>query len=89
MSPMLESIGVGCQQLFNDDDHIHVLQPEQSVTEFIREVTRTKEQQEAFIVLELDDIVHKYSNWKLKLPRVTPFYGNATNQKYFALLEID
>lgn len=32
-------------------------------------------QEEAFYVCDIGDIVHKHREWKLKMPRVEPFYG--------------
>ena len=34
-------------------------------------------QEEAFYVCDIGDIVHKHREWKLKMPRVEPFYGKA------------
>ena len=32
-------------------------------------------QEEAFYVCDIGDIVRKHKEWKMKLPRVEPFYG--------------
>lgn len=66
-----------CQQLFDDDENIRILDNPQHPMDFILDVTRSGDQQEAFVVLDLDDVVNKYNNWTSKLPRVTPFYGMA------------
>jgi hypothetical protein len=33
-------------------------------------------QEEAFYVCDVGDVVRKHKEWKLKLPRVEPHYGN-------------
>lgn len=55
---------------------IHVLEPGKDQWDVIRDVANSGVQEEAFYVLDVGDIVRKHKEWKLKLPRVTPFYGN-------------
>ena len=56
-------------------DEILILEPGQTKWDFIRHLVRSREQEEAFLVMDLDDIVRKHKQWKLKLPRIVPFYG--------------
>lgn len=73
---VMSSVESNVKALFNQDDNIHILDSlETKAIDFIRDVTRSGHQQEAFVVLDLDDVVDKHINWKSKLPRVTPFYG--------------
>ena len=34
-----------------------------------------QEQDEAFYVFDARDVINKIEHWKLKMPRVKPFYG--------------
>lgn len=55
---------------------IHVLEPGRENWDVIRDVAHSGVQEEAFYVLDVGDIVRKHKEWKLKMPRVSPFYGN-------------
>lgn len=59
---------------------IHVLEPGKDQWDVIRDVANSGVQEEAFFVLDVGDIVRKHKEWKLKLPRVTPFYGKQNVQ---------
>lgn len=56
---------------------IHVLEPGKDQWDVIRDVANSGVQEEAFYVLDVGDIVRKHKEWKLKLPRVAPFYGKS------------
>lgn len=58
---------------------IHVLEPGKDQWDVIRDVANSGAQEEAFYVLDVGDIVRKHKEWKLKLPRVTPFYAVKCN----------
>ena len=61
---------------FNSSENtIRVLEHGQSCWDVINQVIDSGLQEEAFYVLDVNDIVRKHEEWKLKLPRVTPFYG--------------
>ncbi|KAK2724254.1 ornithine decarboxylase-like [Artemia franciscana] len=60
-------------------DPIYVLQPGCDIINMIREIADSGVQEEAFYVLDVGDIVRKHKEWKLKLPRVTPFYAVKCN----------
>lgn len=54
---------------------ISILESGQTKWDFIRQLTRSGAQDNAFLVIDLDDIVLKHKEWKMILPRITPFYG--------------
>ncbi|XP_063867887.1 ornithine decarboxylase-like [Scylla paramamosain] len=56
----------------------HILN-EETVMDVIREKTKDPEQEDPFYVLDVGDIVQKIKVWKLKLPRVKPFYAVKCN----------
>lgn len=56
---------------------IHVLEPGKENWDVIRGVAHSGVQEEAFYVLDVGDIIRKHKEWKLKMPRVAPFYGIA------------
>lgn len=58
---------------------IHVLEPGKDQWDVIRDVANSGVQEEAFYVLDVGDIVRKHKEWKLKLPRVAPFYAVKCN----------
>ena len=55
---------------------MHILEAGKGIWDVIGDVARSGHQEEAFYVLDAGDIVRKHKEWKLKLPRVQPFYGN-------------
>ena len=55
---------------------IHVLEPGKENWDVIRDVANSGVQEEAFYVLDVGDLIRKHKDWKLKMPRVAPFYGN-------------
>lgn len=52
---------------------------EKSVFDLITEIANHTDQEEPFFVVDLADIVYKYKLWKLKMPRVQPFYAVKCN----------
>ena len=59
-----------------DVTKIHVLEPGKENWDMIHEVANSGLQEEAFYILDVGDVIRKHKEWKLKLPRVHPFYGN-------------
>lgn len=55
---------------------IHILRDGETVLNFVRKLTECGEQEDAFHVLNIDDLIRNYNDFKHSLPRVTPFYGN-------------
>ena len=62
-------------QLADGAPKIHVLEPGKENWDVIRDVAHSGVQEEAFYVLDVGDIIRKHKEWKLKMPRVAPFYG--------------
>ncbi|KAG0722253.1 Antizyme inhibitor 2 [Chionoecetes opilio] len=52
---------------------------EETITDVIKEKTREFGQEDPFFVMDVGDIVQKIKVWKLKLPRVKPFYAVKCN----------
>ena len=59
-----------------DVTKIHVLEPGKEVWDVVNQLASNVDQEEAFYVLDVGDVIRKHKEWKLKLPRVHPFYGN-------------
>lgn len=64
----------------------HVMEAGKGVWDVIADVARSGHQEEAFYILDLGDVVRKHKEWKLKLPRVQPFYGKLSNPRSFRVL---
>jgi len=58
---------------------IHVLEPGKENWDVIRDVANSGVQEEAFYVLDVGDVIRKHKDWKLKMPRVAPFYAVKCN----------
>ncbi|KAJ9592498.1 hypothetical protein L9F63_015815 [Diploptera punctata] len=63
----------------NLDERIHVVHPDSDSWKIIRDIAESGVQEEPFYVFDIGDIVHKYKEWKLKMPRVEPFYAVKCN----------
>lgn len=57
------------------NDRIHVLESNSDVWKIINGIAESGMQEEAFYVCDLGQIVNKFREWKMKLPRVEPHYG--------------
>lgn len=57
------------------NERIHVLESSLDIWKIIENIAVTCNQEEAFFVCDLGDIVKKFNEWKVKFPRVEPFYG--------------
>lgn len=62
----------------NVDEQVHVLKGHSDVWSVIREIAYSGNQEDAFYVCDIGDIVRKHKIWKSSLPRVKPYYGNCT-----------
>ncbi|XP_074600758.1 ornithine decarboxylase-like [Brevipalpus obovatus] len=56
-----------------------------SVDDLIRLCTYDKRQEDAFYVVDLEDILLKHRNWVLAMPRVNPFYAIKCNSSRVVL----
>lgn len=72
-------------KLTNLDERIHVLDGETSPSEVLREICLSGIQEEAFYICDADDIIFKYKQWKLLMPRVQPHYAVKCNDSTIVL----
>ena len=63
-------------ELSDASTKIRVLELGKNNWDAIRDVAHSGSQEEAFYVMDVDDIIGKHNEWKLKMPRITTFYGN-------------
>ncbi|KAK6622535.1 hypothetical protein RUM44_002347 [Polyplax serrata] len=61
------------------NERIHVLEASADVWKIIRDIVATCNQEEAFFVCDVGEIVKKFNEWKVKFPRVQPFYAVKCN----------
>lgn len=62
--------------------NMRVLEPGKGIWNVIREIAYSGVQDDSFYVLDVDDIIRKHNEWKLQMPRVTPFYGRLTDNLF-------
>ncbi|XP_075222924.1 ornithine decarboxylase-like isoform X2 [Lycorma delicatula] len=67
------------------DDQIHILEPQADAQTVLRNIIETGIQEDAFYVLDVGDIVKKHKEWKIKMPRVEPFYAVKCNDSLIVL----
>ncbi|XP_072387904.1 ornithine decarboxylase 1-like [Diabrotica undecimpunctata] len=67
------------------EERIHVLDDQSNVWTVIREIVSNNNQEDAFYVLNVGDIVRKHQEWCEKLPRVTPHYAVKCNDSLTVL----
>jgi len=68
-----------------DVTKIHVLEPGKEMWDVVHQLANNVEQEEAFYVLDVGDVIRKHKEWKLKLPRVQPFYAVKCNDSRIVL----
>uniref|UniRef100_A0A1B6CXQ9 ornithine decarboxylase n=2 Tax=Clastoptera arizonana TaxID=38151 RepID=A0A1B6CXQ9_9HEMI len=68
-----------------ETDLIHVLDQNTTPETVLRSITQLDNQEEAFYVFDVGDIVKKHKEWKMKLPRVSPFYAVKCNDSPIVL----
>lgn len=64
---------------------IHLASGCSSVGDMIRRYTVDKRQEDAFYVVDLQDIILKHHKWVTELPRVTPYYAVKCNSSKVVL----
>lgn len=72
-------------KLTNLDDRIHILDGETSPSMVLREICESGVQEDAFYVCDIDDMIFKYKQWKVLLPRVQPHYAVKCNDSTIVL----
>lgn len=58
-----------------EDQRIHIMDSQSNVWSVIREIVDTNNQEDAFYICDIGDIIRKHKMWTAKLPRVQPHYG--------------
>ncbi|XP_046682080.1 ornithine decarboxylase-like [Homalodisca vitripennis] len=66
-------------------DMIHVLDSKTTPQDVLRAIALSGVQENAFYVLDVGDIVQKHQEWKIKMPRVEPFYAVKCNDSKLVL----
>ncbi|XP_060536968.1 ornithine decarboxylase 1-like [Cylas formicarius] len=74
-------------KIANVEDRIHILEPTTDTWSVIRDIASDHNQEEAFYVCDIVDVVKKYGIWRSKLPRVQPYYAVKCNDN-LTILEI-
>lgn len=72
-------------KLVNSDERVHILDSQSNVWSLIRDIAGTNNQEDAFYVCDIGDIVRKHKIWKAKLPRVEPHYAVKCNDSLTVL----
>lgn len=58
-----------------EDKRVHILDSQSNVWSVIREIVANNNQEDAFYICDIGEIVHQHKTWTAKLPRVQPHYG--------------
>ena len=61
------------------NEKIHVLESSSDIWKTIRDIVVTRNQEEPFFVCDVGEIVKKFNEWKVKFPRIQPFYAVKCN----------
>lgn len=69
------------------DDRVHILNSHSDVHTVIKDIVSCDQQEDAFYVCDIGDIVRKHKTWKAKMPRIEPYYAVKCNDG-FAVLEV-
>lgn len=69
----------------NFEDRIHVIDEDSNVTSVIKNIVEPNEQEDAFYVCDVGDMVAKYKTWKTQMPRVEPHYAVKCNDSPIVL----
>ncbi|KAJ8923913.1 hypothetical protein NQ315_006689 [Exocentrus adspersus] len=72
-------------KIVNAEERVHILDSQSNVWSVIREIAYTNNQEEAFYVCDIGDIVRKHKMWKARLPRVEPYYAVKCNDSLTVL----
>lgn len=58
-----------------EEKRVHILNSQSNVWSVIREIAENNNQEDAFYICDIGDVVQKHKIWMAKLPRVQPHYG--------------
>ncbi|CAH0548581.1 unnamed protein product [Brassicogethes aeneus] len=67
------------------ENQIQILNSKSSVWSVMEEMTQSENQEEAFYVCDIGNIIKKYLNWKKLMPRVETYYAVKCNDHPFVL----
>lgn len=59
---------------------IQVLSETFNTKRIIKDVIKSKNQENPFFVCNLDDVIYKYDLWNNVMPRIKPHYGKKCSQ---------
>ncbi|XP_049940908.1 ornithine decarboxylase 1-like [Schistocerca serialis cubense] len=66
-------------QLGKLDERIHVMDASSNAWSVIKDIAESGVQEEAFYVCDIGDVISKHKEWKIKMPRVQPYYAVKCN----------
>uniref|UniRef100_A0A8D8U949 ornithine decarboxylase n=1 Tax=Cacopsylla melanoneura TaxID=428564 RepID=A0A8D8U949_9HEMI len=69
----------------NPEDQIYVLERGNDPFHVMKSIIMSGMKEDAFYVLDIGEIVRKYEEWKVKLPRVEPYYAVKCNDSQMVL----
>nr|CAH7759398.1 unnamed protein product [Callosobruchus chinensis] len=72
-------------KLTNMEERIHILNGQSNTWSVIKDIVSTNNQEDAFYVCDVGDIIRKHKIWKTMLPRVEPFYAVKCNDSLVVL----
>ncbi|CAH1976598.1 unnamed protein product [Acanthoscelides obtectus] len=72
-------------KLTNMEERIHILHGQSTTWSVIKDIVSSNNQEDAFYVCDVGDIIRKHKIWKAMLPRVEPFYAVKCNDNLVVL----
>ncbi|KAG5873671.1 hypothetical protein JTB14_013337 [Gonioctena quinquepunctata] len=72
-------------KISNTEERVHILDDNSGVWSVIKDIAANNNQEEAFYVCDIGDIVRKHKTWCAKLPRVQPHYAVKCNDGLIVL----
>nr|CAI5821695.1 unnamed protein product [Callosobruchus analis] len=72
-------------KLTNMEERIHILNGQSNTWSVIKDIVSSNNQEDAFYVCDVGDIIRKHKIWKTVLPRVEPFYAVKCNDSLVVL----
>jgi ornithine decarboxylase len=66
-------------------ERVEILGENQSIPTILTELACSSPKDEPVFVLDIDDLVAKFKNWHVQMPKVRPFYAVKCNDNYHVL----
>ena len=63
----------------SDFSEIRIVEDDNDVNDVIKEIIAVENQEDAFHVLDVGEVVARHKLWLRKIPRVIPYYGKIFN----------